>query len=125
MAVGRQVLTGDTELAAGQRDKYVRIERVTVTTPEGFPVETWSPLTSVWMSRRELRGDERYRTAQESAAAEIRWQMPYQANMDPEVIDVPTTRRLVYRGRTYNIVAASLVENRGIELVTLSATKVA
>jgi hypothetical protein len=41
--------------------------------------------------------------------------------MDPDLLDVPKRRRLVYKGRTYDIVAAGQIgRNEGVELLTLA-----
>jgi head-tail adaptor len=126
MPIGRSVLTGKPMIAAGQRDKYVTIEQMTESAPNGFPVETWTELAQEWMSRRDLRAYERFAGGQESAFAEAQWQMAYRSDMDPELEDVPKTRRLVYRGRTHDIVTASLIgREHGIELLTLAGSNVA
>lgn len=111
----------DVAIASGQRDKRVQIEAGTeVTRPSGMVGLNWAALGSpVSMSRRDIGADERFAESQLSAWGRSVWQMPYQANMDPEVIDVPRVRRLNYNGRLFNIEAAFLMERRiGIELVT-------
>lgn len=87
-----------------------------------FPVQDWILLDYVFMSKLDLRADERYAGAQDSAFKETQWQGPYRADLDPDIVDVPKTRRLVYLGRTYNIRSASNVGNKqGIEFITLSS----
>jgi hypothetical protein len=100
----------------------VTIEYLTTVDEPGFPTETWATLVGVeFMSRLDLRADERYANHQESAYAETSWQMAYRPDMDPELVDVPASRRLVWQGRTYDIVTASLIGERvGIECLTLS-----
>lgn len=117
--LGRTVNVG-----AGQRDKLVTIEsRTNDSADSGFPTETWATLTSVYMSREDSRADERIVAAHESAFIQTRWQMVYMESMDPESVNVPAERRLRYRGRIYDILAASLLERRiGIELETLAQT---
>ncbi len=113
-----------TRIAAGLRDKWVLIEQQSAE-PEGggYPVATWTALGYAWMSRQDLRADERFTANQESAYAEAQWELLYRSDMDPEAIDVPATRRLSYRGRIYNILTATLKDRRtGIELVTLGKT---
>lgn len=123
MPVGRAVLGGKRHIAAGVRDRAVTIEQKSELTGGGFPGDEWTTLTeTVYMSRVDLRADERYASAQDSAFTETQWQGPYDPNMDPEVIDVAAQRRLVYRGRIYNIRSASIMERRlGIEYMTLAA----
>jgi SPP1 family predicted phage head-tail adaptor len=122
MPVGRQVLQGRAAEAAGQRDKYVLIEQgITAKGPSGFPVETWTALGYAWMSRKDVTADERFAAGQESAFAGTIWVMPYQSNMDPESLNVPKVRRLSFKGRIYDIIAATAVgRQRSIEMLTLA-----
>lgn len=122
---GRQVLTGKPMTAAGERDKFVTIEQLTESAPNGFPVETWSTLVLVWMGRRDELASERFAASQETASFGSIWHMPYIADMDPDTVDVPKRRRLSYRGRKFDIVTASMIGNRdGIELLTLTGSTV-
>lgn len=110
-------------IAAGRRDKRVQIQQGTPGVgSSGRPITTWTSLgTPVYMSRLDGAADERFAAAQESAWGRAEWYMPYQANMDPELVDVPGLRRLLYSGRVFDIQAASLMERRiGIELITLA-----
>jgi len=122
MPIGKTVLSGRPEHASGLRDKRVRIEALRAEASGGFPTETWTTLTpEEWMSKFDLRADERFASSQESAFAETQWHMPYRADMDPDLLDVPKKRRLVYQGRIYDIVAASLIgRERGVEVLTLA-----
>lgn len=126
MPIGRGVLVGKPAIAGGQRDKRVLIQQTPAVTPGGgFPRDVWTSLITEWMSKKDMLADERFATGQEAAFAYTQWQMAYRADMDPELIDVPKTRRLNYQGRTYNIRAATLIGRKdGIELVTLVSSKV-
>lgn len=125
MPVGRAVLGGKSRAASGRRDKLVTIEQRTVPTEGGYPGDTWETLRSVRMSRLDLRADERYASAQDSAYKETQWHGPYTADMDPDAIDVPANRRLLYADRIYNIRSASMIGNKqGIEYITLVQTRV-
>lgn len=110
--------------SAGERDKLVTIQAGTPgTAGSGIPTITWNPtaLAQVWMAKREVSGSERLAAAQLSASVDSEWEMPYQANMDPELVDVPKTRRLLYKGRKYDITRAILMERaegQGIKIVT-------
>ncbi len=118
MPVGRAVRAGRPESAAGQRDRHVLIQ-APVDPPAQF--EQWTTLGMAWMSRRDLSADERFSSDQETAFGQARWHMAYQEDMDPELVDVPATRRLVYEGRSYDIIAASPMGwKRDIELITLA-----
>lgn len=115
---------------AGLRNRPITIEQRPSSdsaTPSGFPKDgKWCTLVSnMPAARLDAQGAERYKAAQTSAANDVGWEINYRADMDPELIDVPKTRRLRYQGRTYNIVGASVIGlRRGIELWTQVSTKV-
>lgn len=127
MPVGRPVGLPRPRIASGQRDKRVTIQSIaTGAGTSGFPTETATDLATVWMARKDERADERFGAAQESAYYETIWHMEYRSDMDPELVDVPKTRQLVYRGRTFNIRSATLLDRRiGIEMVTLAQSGIA
>lgn len=117
-----EVLGGKPRVSSGRRDKWVEIEQQ-ASAPAGgsYPVETWTSLGFAWMSRLDLRADERFRADQDTAFAETQWQMPYRSDMDPDTLNVPATRRLKFKGRVYNIQSAHLMDRRiGIELITIA-----
>lgn len=108
----------------GERDRLVTIQqRGADTTDEaGEPVETWTTLVSAYMRRIDAGGRERFQAAQLSAPYDTRWEMGYRADMDPDLVDVPKRRRLLYKGRFYDIVQAALINRQdGIELSTLAS----
>lgn len=108
--------------AAGERDRLVTIQAVTQGTGTSrFPTETPSDLFTAWASMTPLTGRERFTGAQISAPFDTQWQLPYREDVDPDLVNVAKSRRLVYRQRVYDIVAAMVVGRRdAIELVTLS-----
>ncbi len=110
----------------GLRTKLVTIQQVTDSKgPSGRPVETWITLCQAWMERDDLTGTEHYTTAQEFSRSDVIWRMPYQSNMDPESLNEPKTRRLLYAGRVYDIVSAVPIgQHAKIELTTLANTAV-
>lgn len=90
----------------------------------GFPKDTWTTLQGIWMEKRAVGGQERFTANQTAAKYDTRWIAPWQANLDPDAIDVPKLRRLSYGGRFHDVVAASEIGRReGIELLTLTSTK--
>lgn len=124
MPVGRQVLAGKPETAAGRRDKQLVFEQKVAPTGGQYPAPSWLPLVTVWASRLDLRADERYATAQEAAYKETQWHFDYIASMDPDLVDVPNERRAKYLGRIYNIRAASMIGRKeGIEVITLARSQ--
>lgn len=124
MSVAQQVLVGKPRTASGQRDKLVTIERMSKSKgTSGFPVETWTTLRTDYMSRLDVRADERFASNQLSAAMETQWHGTYASDVDPELLNVPEKRRLVYGGRTFDILAATIIGNKeGVEYVTLAKT---
>lgn len=115
-------LGDQTPHGAGLRSRLVTIEQLSSENAGGaFPIETWTSLALEWMSKRDLRADERFAANQTSAFAETEWQMAYRSDMDPDLLDVTKMRRLVYEGRTHDIVAASVIGmQRGVTMLTLA-----
>jgi len=113
----------------GERDRLVVIQQRATTDDvgeAGEPVETWTTLVSAYMRRIDMSGRERFQAAQISASADVRWEMGYRADMDPDLVDVTKTRRLLYKGRIHDIVHAALINRQdGIELSTLSSWRAA
>lgn len=94
---------------AGQRDRWVTIQTRPddAIAPSGFPKDApWTDLATVAMYREDLEASELERSAQQMAMTATRWEMPYMLEMDPETVDVTKLRRLLYRGRTFDIVGA-------------------
>jgi len=117
------VKAAERPMASGRRDRVVRLEALQSMEPGSsrFPVETWDALDDVFASKENISGRERFMADQFSASADTRWEIPYRADMDPDVIDVPKTRRLVYEGRVYRIQSAQHIGRReGIALDTLA-----
>ena len=92
----------------------------------GAPSETWATLTTAWMARKLVNGGgESFKANQLSGAIVTQWTMRYLDTMDPDQVDVPTSRRLLYLGRVYDIVQAELFDRRvGILLRTLAHSAV-
>jgi SPP1 family predicted phage head-tail adaptor len=108
--------------AAGARTKLVTIQQMTETAgPSGRPVETWATLGQAWMRRDDSSGDEAFQNEGLNSRYDTRWTMPYQADMDPERVNVPKYRRLKLFGRVYDIVTASPIGlNHQIALMTIA-----
>jgi len=107
----------------GARDRAVKIEQLTPSTGSSrFPVESWTDLAwPVYMSKRDLSGTERERFVMDQITApfDTVWEFAYRPDMDPELVDVPKTRRLVYQNRTHNIIDATQVGRRaGVQVMT-------
>lgn len=113
-------------VSAGSLDREVTLQQLTESKgTSGFPVESWTTLEVEQASRRDLSGEERFRSGQLSAKTHTIWNIHYREDMDPEVVDVPKKRRLSYGGRSYDIIAARQIgRNEQIELTTLVSTRV-
>lgn len=112
---------GAVPMEPGERTRVVRIDALSESQgASGFPIESWTLLTTLYAGRFEDRGTERFRTDQTSATTLTRWEVGYRSDLDPELVDVPKTRRLVHQGRVFDIVAASVIGQReGVELITM------
>lgn len=116
-------------LEPGKRDRTVTIEQRSNTDaadPEsGEPVETWTTLVaSMPAAKIDIAAWERFKADQTTARYDTKWEMNYRIDMDPELVDVPKTRRLVVNGRYHDIVACFEIGRRaGIEVLTLASTK--
>lgn len=116
------------QASAGCRDRQVTIQQRPVadaTATSGFPKDDWTTLATAFMEKIDVSGSEAFRAQQLAAKYDTRWKMPYRADMDPDLLDVPKLRRLLFQGRTFDIVAATQIgRKRGIELTTLASTRV-
>jgi SPP1 family predicted phage head-tail adaptor len=111
------------QVAAGLRNRQVTIQQLMESKgPSGFPVEKWTSLVTVMASKDDQEGQERFNANQLSSPFDTTWQIPYIAGIDPELLNVPKKRRLVYQNRVYDIVSASPIGelHRGIKVRTLA-----
>lgn len=106
----------------GERDRLVTIQTMAQgTAGSGFPIETPTTLATVWMRKLDAQGRERLTADQIAARGDTQWEMGYREDMDPDLVDVPKARWLLYQGRRYDIVAASQIGRReGVELMTIA-----
>lgn len=108
---------------AGERDRAVTIQQLSSSTGTSkFPVETWTTLaTPYWCTKQDVGGRERMAADQRSAPYTTRFEGGYRADVDPDLVDVRKTRRLLYQGRIYDIVDASMIGRKeGVEFLTLA-----
>lgn len=109
-------------LESGERDRYVTVQQLTESAGSShFPVETWTELCRMFMSKIDVGGRERLAADQLSAPYTTRWEANYRPDIDPDLVDVVKQRRLVYQGRVYDITSASMIgRNEGVEFLTLA-----
>jgi head-tail adaptor len=118
-----------TRLDAGKRDRIVTIQqRSTADTADsdsGEPVETWTTLVAAMPAHKvDISGWERFQADQTSARYDTKWEMNYRTDMDPELVDVPKTRRLLVQSKPHDIVACFEIGRRaGLELLTIASSK--
>lgn len=73
-------------MRAGQLDRRITLEAATDAQDEtGAPIEVWTPIGTVWASRRDTSGRERVHAGAETAIADavfrIRWRAGLTAKM--------------------------------------------
>src|SRR5689334_13294985 len=96
------------QVPAGLRTRQVTIQQLTESKgASGYPVESWTTLVTVMASKDDEAGQERFGASQITSPFDTTWQIPYIAGIDPELLNVPKKRRLVYQNRIYDIVSAS------------------
>lgn len=109
-------------MEAGERDRRITIQQRSSVTAgtSGFPVEPWTDLVTLFARKEDISGNERFVGGQLSAPYTTRWEVNYRADIDPDLVNVAAERRIVYRGRVYDITSASTISRlEGIEFLTL------
>lgn len=111
-----------SDAASGARDRLVTIQQLTESTGGSrYPVETWTDVATVWAYRDDGDVGERFVENQQTAPYTTRWTIPWMSSMDPDLVNVPKDRRLVVKGRVYEITGAKELGRRGgIELTTMA-----
>jgi SPP1 family predicted phage head-tail adaptor len=111
----RQAAKAQGPIGAGARDRWVTIQARPddSTASSGFPIDgPWTDLATVAMAREDMDARELTRAHQEQAMMTVRWETAYRTDCDPDRIDLPKLRRLVYRDRVYDVLTASAVGRR-------------
>lgn len=111
-------------MEAGARDRVVTLQQLTESQgATKFPVESWTTLVeSMPAARRDITGRERFAAEQISARYDVSFEINYRPDMDPDLVDVPKKRRVLFHGRVHDIVFARQIGMRdGIELLTLAS----
>ena len=117
-------------LQAGHRNRFITLQQRSDqdnTDDEGAPTEgEWTTLVDHMPAAQSVpQGSERLQQVQLSARYDARWEINYRSDMDPDLVNVPKLRRLVFLGRVHDITAAAVIGRRaGIELFTVAATRV-
>ena len=100
-------------------DRKITLQRFTYTTDPGSgeQVKTWSTLAAVWASKRDVSDSERVASAEVSAEIGTRFQIRW----DSAWSDLNPKDRVVYDGRTYDIVGVKELGRReGLEISAIA-----
>lgn len=111
------------EHSSGERNLLVTIQQLTeAEDTEGMPIDgDWTLLYTAQASRMPLGGREQLAAAHVQSPFDTQWQTAYRPEIDPDLVNVPKSRRLVYAGRIHDIVDAKMVgQKRAVELMTVS-----
>lgn len=116
------IRTGTEYDGSGAFDREVTIQQLSEAVgTDGGTTPTWTTLATVWARKQDVRGGERFSAHQLSAPFDTVWTLHYREDCDPETVDVPKLRRLVFQSRTYDVVFARHLGRRGaLEMTTLS-----
>ena len=101
-------------MQAGDLDRRITIERYD-TAPDAFNEGTkvWSPIVTVWASKKDVSDSERVAAQEVGAEISTRFQIRYST----QVKDVDPRDRLICEGRVYSISAVKEIGRRdGLEL---------
>lgn len=99
-------------MRAGRLDRMVTLQqRVPTRNSFNEQIDTWTELATVPASALFNRGQERFVAQQAAAEVDVLFTIRWRADITP-------MNRLVFEGRTYNIVSvAELPRRRGLELM--------
>jgi SPP1 family predicted phage head-tail adaptor len=87
-------------MRAGKLDRQLTIQRLTEVGRDGVnePVMAWAEIATVWAQQRPDRGSERFAAAQVSGTSVMTFHIRYMADLSDQ-------DRLLYEGKTYQIIA--------------------
>lgn len=114
---------------AGKRDRVLTIQqRSVVDTPDsssGVPEDTWTTLVEhMPAAKTDVSGWKRYINEEPSSRFDVIYEMNYRLDMDPELVDVPKTRRVIVGQRTLDVVyAAEIGRRRGVALFCVASPR--
>lgn len=112
---------------SGKRIYPITVQQRTVGKDEDdAPIEAWTTLRQVMASKEDMPlndSREQFQGVQLAARMETAWGLPYNADMDPDLVDVAAERRLLHRGRVYDITRGTLEREggRGIVLYAIAS----
>ena len=106
-------------MQAGALDRRITIERYGVTyNADNEPTEAWTTLATVWASIQYASDGEKVRAAEVGATVSVRFQIRYSST----VKDVDAKDRILYDGKTFDIVGVKELGRReGLEISAAAA----
>lgn len=96
----------------GELRHRITLQRLTTTTNEnGFEMEEWTDVKTVWASITNLHGREYYEAAAVQAEQTVKFTVRYLKDLD-------TSMRILFKGNQYNITSIDNIkyENRYMEI---------
>lgn len=113
---------------SGRRNVSVTVQRRTVTTGDSeAPIETWSTLRTVMVSKEDLPMNdsrESFKGNQLAARMETAFGLPYNRDMDPDLVDVAAERRIKHGSRVYDITRATPERDGGKGIIVYTIASV-
>lgn len=101
------------QTAIGNRNRRITIQSCTLTTnDEGYQVEEWANVATVWASIKNLHGNEFFQAQAINSKATCKMNIRY-------IKDVNTGMRVVYGDKIYNILYVDDIEENHIEIELL------
>lgn len=101
-------------MEAGNLDRRIAIERYSLTrNADNEPEEAWAEIGKRWASKKDVSDGEKLRAAEVGAMVTTRFQVRW----DSLTLTLTAADRLVYDGKTYDIVGTKELGRReGIEI---------
>ncbi|WP_067925434.1 phage head closure protein [Alicyclobacillus shizuokensis] len=78
------------------RDKRITILKLVSTSDDGFPVETWEPLMTLWAYYRQTSASEFYEAAAVNVQIDAMFEIAWRNDLDE-------TMRICFHGKEYTI----------------------
>ena len=103
----------------GELRHRITLQRLTTTTNEnGFEMEEWTDVKTVWASITNLHGKEYYEAAAIQMENTVKFTVRY-------IKDLDTSMRILFKDKQYNITSIDNIkyENRFIEIKALEVDK--
>lgn len=103
-------------MRAGDLDRRITIENIVIgQSPSGEPIETWTPVATVWAEVQQQSGREFFATAQTVSERRVVFKLRWLAG-------ITVLHRVIYDAREHNIQEVREIGRRaGLELHTAAS----